>query len=81
MTIFGVGIRFNKTPARRKVLNAAEFTDKWQSLSAKLDQVLDLDGEQRARRLESLVKSDPEMAERVSAALAARKRQGDLSSG
>jgi eukaryotic-like serine/threonine-protein kinase len=53
-----------------------ESNDKWQILSRLLDQVLDLEPQQRAQWLESLAKSDPEMAERVSAALAAREREG-----
>src|ERR1700691_1206292 len=53
-----------------------ESNEKWQQLSRLLDQALDLDAEQRAEWLELLAKSDPEMAERVSAALAARARQG-----
>jgi serine/threonine-protein kinase len=53
-----------------------ESNEKWQSLSRLLDQALDLDAQQRADWLELLAKSDPEMAERVSAALAAREREG-----
>jgi hypothetical protein len=53
-----------------------ESNDKWQTLSRLLDQVLDLEPQQRAQWLESLAKSDPEMAERLSAALAAREREG-----
>lgn len=41
-----------------------------------MDQVLDLEERERAPWLESLAKKDPEMAERVSAALAARERKG-----
>jgi len=53
-----------------------ESNEKWQQLSRLLDQALDLDAQQRAEWLESLAKSDPELAERVSAALAARERDG-----
>jgi serine/threonine protein kinase len=53
-----------------------ESNEKWQQLSRLLDQVLDLEAQQRTQWLESLAKSDPEMAERVSAALAAREREG-----
>lgn len=53
-----------------------ESNEKWQHLSRLLDQVLDLDAQERAEWLESLAKSDPEMAEMVSAALAAKEREG-----
>jgi len=53
-----------------------ETGDPWQSLSQHLDQVLDLAEEQRASWLESLQGRDPEMAGLVSAALAARDREG-----
>ncbi len=53
-----------------------ETHEKWQHLSRLLDQVLDLEEPERARWLETLGKTEPEMAERVSAALAAREREG-----
>jgi serine/threonine protein kinase len=53
-----------------------ESNEKWQQLSQLLDQVLDLEERERAPWLELLAKKDPEMAERVSAALAARERKG-----
>ena len=53
-----------------------ETGDRWQSLSQHLDQILDLAEEQRASWLESLRGRDPEMAGLVSAALAARDREG-----
>jgi serine/threonine protein kinase len=53
-----------------------ESNEKWHSLSRLLDQVLDLEEPERARWLESLAKSDPEMAEMISAALAAKQREG-----
>jgi eukaryotic-like serine/threonine-protein kinase len=53
-----------------------ESNEKWQHLSRLLDQVLDLDAQERAGWLEALGKSDPEMAEMVSAALAAKEREG-----
>ena len=54
----------------------AESNEKWQHLSGLLDQALDLEAPERARWLELLGKSDPEMAAMVSAALAAREREG-----
>jgi eukaryotic-like serine/threonine-protein kinase len=53
-----------------------ESNEKWQSISRLLDQVLDLEEPERARWLELLAENDPEMAEQVSAALAAREREG-----
>jgi serine/threonine protein kinase len=53
-----------------------ESNEKWQQLSRLLDQVLDLEAQQRGPWLEALATSDPEMAARVSAALAAREREG-----
>ena len=53
-----------------------ESNEKWQQLSQLLDQVLDLEERERVPWLEVLAKKDPEMAERVSAALAARERKG-----
>ena len=53
-----------------------EAIEKWQLLSRLLDQALDLKEPERARWLESLAENDPEMAEKVSAALAARERDG-----
>jgi len=53
-----------------------ESNEKWQHLSGLLDQVLDLEEPERTRWLELLAKSDPEMAEMVAAALAARAREG-----
>jgi eukaryotic-like serine/threonine-protein kinase len=53
-----------------------ESNEKWQLLSRLLDQALDLEEPERARWLESLAESDPEIAEKVSAALAARERDG-----
>jgi eukaryotic-like serine/threonine-protein kinase len=53
-----------------------ESNEKWQHLSRLLDQVLDLEEPERARWLELLAENDPEMAEQVSAALAAREREG-----
>jgi serine/threonine-protein kinase len=53
-----------------------ESNEEWQQLSQLLDQVLDLEEPARAPWLESLAENDPEMAEKVSAALAAREREG-----
>jgi eukaryotic-like serine/threonine-protein kinase len=53
-----------------------ESNEKWQLLSRLLDQALDLEEPERARWLESLAENDPEMAAKLSAALAARERDG-----
>ena len=53
-----------------------ESHEKWQHLSQLLDQALDLEEPERARWLNTLAKTEPEMAERVSAVLAAREREG-----
>src|SRR3984885_12987172 len=53
-----------------------ESNEKWQLLSRLLDQALDLEEPERARWLETLAENDPEIAEKVSAALAARERDG-----
>ena len=53
-----------------------ESNEKWQLLSQLLDQALDLEEPERTQWLEALAENDPEMAERVSAALAARERDG-----
>lgn len=53
-----------------------ESHEKWQHLSHLLDQVLDLEEPERAQWLEKPAQNEPEMAERLSAALAARERTG-----
>jgi serine/threonine protein kinase len=53
-----------------------ESNEKWQQLSRLLDQALDLEAERRAEWLELLAKNDPDLAGKVSAALAAREREG-----
>jgi hypothetical protein len=53
-----------------------ESNEYWQQLSRLLDQVLDLEAQQRGPWLESLARSDPGIAARVAAALAAREREG-----
>jgi serine/threonine-protein kinase len=53
-----------------------ESHEKWQHLSQLLDQALDLEESERAPWLDRLAQTEPEMAERVSAALGAREREG-----
>jgi len=50
--------------------------EQWQSISASLDQALELEGPERAQWLAALAQNDPAMAALLSSVLAAREQEG-----
>ena len=50
--------------------------EQWQSISAYLDQALELEGPERAQWLAALAQNDPAMAALLSSVLAAREQEG-----